>query len=516
VTEQVDDVLAVRAVPAGEMAGTAVTAITAAIAGGASPADLAVLARVNSALLPVQVALTDAGVAHTGPLDTSVLGRTGVRTALAYLRMGLDLERIRREDLFDTINRPARKVKSAVAPLLKRGSRFTIRQLEQVADALDRTHQERFTDYLGDLQHLEAAITEGADTGSCLRIIRDRIGLGEAMDALDRSRTRPEGSSHGDDLDALEQLASLQPDPAAFREWLLAHLRVPGDPTGVTLSSVHRVKGMEWDEVVVFAASNGLFPHRLADDVEEERRVFHVAITRCRRRVHVVADRDRPSPFVAELTRPADRPARVESASGGVRTSTDVEGTPVQPVRRDDGAVVAAVGLEVAVPGGFVGPIVALDGPVAIVDARPVTDGHGRTTAAPDVAVDPGGGSDADRHRVRLRVAFGTPVTVAGEPTRLAGPAPTRRTGAGDGRLDLGGGEPEVDDALYESLRSWRARIAAETGLPAYLVFHDRHLQVIAGRKPRTLRELAGCPGVGPTKLERYGDDVLDLVDAHG
>jgi DNA helicase II / ATP-dependent DNA helicase PcrA len=503
-------------VAAGEMAGTAVTAIAAAIDAGAAPAQLAVLARVNSALLPVQVALTDAGVAHTGPLDTAVLGRTGVRTALAYLRMGLDLERIRREDLFDTINRPARKVKSAVSPLLKRGSRFTIRQLEQVADALDRTHQERFTGYLGDLHHLEAAITEGADTGACLRIIRDRIGLGEAMDALDRSRTRPEGSSHGDDLDALEQLASLQPDPAVFRDWLVAHLRVPGDPTGVTLSSVHRVKGMEWDEVVVFAASNGLFPHRLADDVEEERRVFHVAITRCRKRVHVVADRDRPSPFVAELSQAADRPARPDPGPDRAVTPADAPGAGVQPTRRDDGAVVAAVGLEVTVPGGFRGRVVAIDGPGVVVDARQVADARGDASLA-DVGGprDEASGSGADRYQVRLRVAFGTPVTVDGERTRLAGPTPTRRTGLGDGRLDLGGGEPEVDDALYESLRSWRARIAAETGLPAYLVFHDRHLQVIAGRKPRTLRELAGCPGVGPTKLERYGDDVLDLVDAH-
>jgi DNA helicase II / ATP-dependent DNA helicase PcrA len=37
----------------------------------------------------------------------------------------------------------------------------------------------------------------------------------------------------------------------------------------------------------------------------------------------------------------------------------------------------------------------------------------------------------------------------------------------------------------------------------------------VARRKPGTLRELAGCPGIGPTKLERYGDDVLDLVASH-
>jgi hypothetical protein len=482
--------VAVHRVSAGAMADRAVALLQDRLDAGARPRDLAVLARVNSALLPVQVALTEAGIGHTAPLDAAVLGRTGVRTALAYLRLGLDTDRIRRDDVLDTINRPARKVKSAVAPLLKRSTRFSMRQLEHVADALDPTHRERFAGYLGDLHHLEAAITEGADTGQSLAVIRDRIGLGEAMDALDSSRTRPEGSSHGDDLDALAQLAALHPDPATFRDWLTDRLRVPADPEGVTLSTVHRVKGMEWDHVVVFAANAGLFPHRLSDDIEEERRVFHVAVTRCRRSVDVVADTERTSGFVAELTRPADRRARSTSSTAAVPEA-------VEPRRRPEGGVVAERGLEVTVAGGLVGRIVEVEGATAHVHV----DDHG----AP----------------LLLRVPFGQPVTVAGQRTTLGPPPRTTRagstsgTGAGPGRLiDLGEDEP-VDDTLFEALRSWRARIAAESGVPAYLVFHDRHLQVIAGRKPRTIRELAACPGVGPTKLERYADDLLDLVGQH-
>jgi superfamily II DNA helicase RecQ len=45
--------------------------------------------------------------------------------------------------------------------------------------------------------------------------------------------------------------------------------------------------------------------------------------------------------------------------------------------------------------------------------------------------------------------------------------------------------------------------------VPAYVVFHDSTLAEIAERKPRTLSELAGISGIGPTKLERYGEDVL-------
>jgi DNA helicase II / ATP-dependent DNA helicase PcrA len=68
---------------------------------------------------------------------------------------------------------------------------------------------------------------------------------------------------------------------------------------------VHRVKGKEWPVVIVHHATADQFPHRLATDVEEERRVFHVAITRGRSRVHVVAG-PRPSPFIEECSRPPD------------------------------------------------------------------------------------------------------------------------------------------------------------------------------------------------------------------
>ncbi|MCC5947610.1 MAG: ATP-dependent DNA helicase UvrD2 [Nitriliruptoraceae bacterium] len=485
--------LDVHEVAATAAATRAVRLVQDRIGGDGRPADVAVLARVNSALLPVQVALTRAGVPHTGALDTTVLGRTGIRTALAYLRLGLDLERIARDDVFDTINRPARKVKSAVQPLLARRGRFSIGQLESLLDQLEPTHRERFADYLGDLRALEDAITNGADTATCLHLIRTRIGLGEAMDVLDASRSRPEGSSHGDDLDALEQLAALEPDPAAFREWLVEQLRVPGDPAGVTLSTVHRVKGMEWPSVVLVAANQGLFPHRLADDVEEERRVFHVAITRCQEHVDVVADRARTSPFVAELRTRASRPTATRAAAADTG--------PVE-VQHLEGEVVAAVGLDVEVAGGLPGRVraVAADHAVVALDGGAVT-----------------------------RVPFGEPVTVGGTVTRLRA---RPRTGAGrpgahaaSGARPSGGSagsdrlvdvdESEVDPALFEALRGWRTRTAAEAGIPAYLVFHDRALRVIAARKPDSLRALSACPGVGPAKLERFGDDILDLVGSH-
>ena len=45
--------------------------------------------------------------------------------------------------------------------------------------------------------------------------------------------------------------------------------------------------------------------------------------------------------------------------------------------------------------------------------------------------------------------------------------------------------------------------------MPAYLVFHNSTLEEIAARRPTSLDELGAVPGVGPAKLERYGEGVL-------
>jgi len=61
----------------------------------------------------------------------------------------------------------------------------------------------------------------------------------------------------------------------------------------------------------------------------------------------------------------------------------------------------------------------------------------------------------------------------------------------------------------FDALKAWRLARAREDEVPAYLVFHNTTLEEIAARRPRSLDELAAVPGVGPAKLERYGDGVL-------
>jgi DNA helicase II / ATP-dependent DNA helicase PcrA len=68
--------------------------------------------------------------------------------------------------------------------------------------------------------------------------------------------------------------------------------------------------------------------------------------------------------------------------------------------------------------------------------------------------------------------------------------------------------EDELPPA-FRTLKHWRLERAKADEVPAYVVFHNSTLEEIAERGPRTLIELAAVPGVGPAKLERYGEEVL-------
>jgi DNA helicase-2/ATP-dependent DNA helicase PcrA len=66
----------------------------------------------------------------------------------------------------------------------------------------------------------------------------------------------------------------------------------------------------------------------------------------------------------------------------------------------------------------------------------------------------------------------------------------------------------------FEALRRWRAERAKADEVPAYVVFHDTTLHEIAAVRPQTRAELSAISGVGPTKLERYADDLLEALAA--
>ncbi|MBY4597740.1 DNA helicase RecQ [Ottowia caeni] len=65
--------------------------------------------------------------------------------------------------------------------------------------------------------------------------------------------------------------------------------------------------------------------------------------------------------------------------------------------------------------------------------------------------------------------------------------------------------------ARFAALKAWRGEVAREHNLPAYVIFHDATLAAIAARAPRTPEDLQGVNGMGSSKMERYGEEVLRI-----
>jgi ATP-dependent DNA helicase RecQ len=148
----------------------------------------------------------------------------------------------------------------------------------------------------------------------------------------------------------------------------------------------------------------------------------------------------------------------------------------------------------------------------------------------------------SDEFPVPYLTASGARVMKGDTPSRLLLPPTTRRvasrrtaaggragrpsSGSRAGRSSKGGSsskggrgergvilEPGSAD-LFEALRTARLDIARTDGVPAFVVVHDRTLLEIAATRPTTLVELGRVHGMGPTKVERYGERLLDVVRA--
>ncbi len=379
---------------------TTVDIVSAAVAAGRPPSDIAVLTRVNSMLAPVQVALGAAGVPVSGGVGREFVDRTAVRAALAWLRLATTSGSFDPDDVAEALRRPTRSMHPNVANWV--GEQRSLDALHRLANRITTERDaQRVEEFAADIERLQSIAARRGTTGAILGALREQMGLATSIASLDTHRRGMNRAAQNDDLTAIAQLAELQPDPRLFEDWLRTGVGRPWQAGGVTLSTVHRVKGQEWPLVVVHQADADQFPHRLADDEEEERRVFHVAITRAAERLHIVPD-STPSPFVHELTH--------EPTPRAVRRPVAAVPTPTPPA------------------------------------PRPGQQLHGD------------------------------------------------------------------DAALFTGLKDLRRHLAA--GKPAYTVLPDAALEAIAKLRPTTLDELARVKGVGPAKLERYGEALLKAVAA--
>ena len=283
-------------------------AVETLLSAGAQPDDIAVLTRVNSTLLVPQIVLGDMEVPSAQPVGRGFLERTGVAAALAWLDIATAAERgLPARALSDAARRPPRGISPRVIEWI--AEQRSISEIKALAGRIkDERSSKKVNELAEDIAMLRSEMKQAdgeLTTRSLLETVRDDLGLGGSLDTrLDASRRSVDRSAHGDDLRALISVAHLHPDPTDFRRWLsdrLADGYQSDGGHGVQLATVHRVKGREWPHVIVYEASKGLMPHRLSGDLEEERRVFHVALTRCSESVTLICG-DPPTDFQTELT----------------------------------------------------------------------------------------------------------------------------------------------------------------------------------------------------------------------
>ena len=430
---------------------------------GVHPSEIAVLTRVNSLLAPVHAALVEAGVPVQLRDGIGFLNRTGVAAALAWLRLGVAPARMARSDLALAARRPSRGISPRVIEWI--GEQSDLAGIERLAARIsDEKSADKIRGFVSDLRRTSQR-APSATTASLLEFTTSEIGLARSMQSLDEAHIGRNSQAHSDDLRALIALGQVHPDPASFPEWLARTLSTPSSPGGVTLATVHKVKGLEWHHVIIHDATSGLFPHRLSTDIEEERRVFHVAITRAMQSLTLVADARNPSMFLDELTT--------------LRTD-ELEDNAVPAVATPKGPapVVAAIGL-VFGWGGY-------ECSVQAVDQHHVTVTIGASS---------------------ITIPFGSEVTIEGRTWLLAAP---RKTTARPGRDAADSASPEI----FEALRAWRLERSRKDGVPAFVVASDRTLLALAEAMPPNEAELLDVHGIGAMKVELYGDELLAVLDA--
>ena len=208
----------------------------------------------------------------------------------------------------------------------------------------------------------------------------------------------------------------------------------PLNADGVTLSTLHAAKGLEWAGVAMEGVQEGTLPFSLAStpaQVAEEARLFYVGVTRAKQALLITWSRAR------------------RSGAGNRQPSRFLDGLAARPV------------------------------------GEPV------------------------RHRqlAKPRTALTQTCRVCGRPLNTGAEHKLSR------HVDC---PASYNEQTYAELISWRAGEAKQRSLPAFCIFTDATMMVIAETNPADVDGLLAIPGVGRAKLEQYGEAVLAILRSAG
>jgi DNA helicase II / ATP-dependent DNA helicase PcrA len=282
--------------------------------------DVAVLYRAHYQALELQIELVRRGIPYEIRSGTRFFEQRHVKDVLAFLRIVVnpkdELSWKRALKIFPRVGE-----RSAAAVWEAIGGRpdplAAFRALEGKGGAFGRGGEAALKPFRTLLARLDGPALRASPAEAIRSVVEDVY--------RDFARAKfPNGDARLDDLEQFAQFAQTYESLPSFLEevTLFNELSgedvVPGEPDDdkLVLSSIHQAKGLEWSRVIVMGLSEGRFPNYRAaateDGLEEERRLFYVAVTRAKNEValaYPMLARDRygvdvilePSRFVSEL-----------------------------------------------------------------------------------------------------------------------------------------------------------------------------------------------------------------------
>lgn len=382
-----------------------VARLQALIAAGTPADEIAILYRTNAQSEPIEAALADAGLAYQVRGGERFFARAEVRRAVMLLRGAA-----RAGAGGDTL---ARDVTAPASSLLGNHVRDVLSSDGWTATAPSVT----------------GAVRDRWESLQALAVLADEL-----------ASTTPTAT-------LIDFVAELDARAAA------AHAPSAG---GVTLSSLHAAKGLEWDAVAIIGLNDGMMPithATTADAVEEERRLLYVGVTRARERL------------LLSWTH-----SRTPGGRSGRRRSRFLDNFGGDPGASGDRGASSHRGGQ-------------RDRSTGEATSKPTARGSRVTTTL----------------HTTCRLC-GKHLTAGGQ--RTAGRCASC--------------PPDYDERLLEALRQWRTRRAAADRVPPFVIFTDATLEAIAVARPVAERGLLAIAGVGRRKFDKFGADVLALIDAAG
>ncbi len=256
------------------------------ISEGKNPSEIAVLYRTNSQSRVLEEAFLRKGIQYQ-LLGTRFFERREVKDVISYVRAAINPESL--ADIKRIINTPARGI----------GKVTLLKVLEGKTSDLPAATKIKVNDFYSLLSNIKNQI-ESQRPSTVIKYILEKTGIEHSLkmegdkeeDRVGNVRELVTLATRYDDLPGLEGIEKLVEDAAlASEQDSLDEKTAKNGGVGVKLMTVHASKGLEFDHVFIAGLEQDLFPSGRfdesgsAEDSEEERRLFYVALTRARKKL---------------------------------------------------------------------------------------------------------------------------------------------------------------------------------------------------------------------------------------